>query len=57
MKLKKNSIIEHVKIETVGYGGVGIATHESGRKILVKQALPESIVSVKLHKIKKDFVE
>ena len=32
---KKPKIIQNVTIEKVGYGGVGIARHEDGRKIIV----------------------
>lgn len=57
MKIKRWTIIEHVKIEKIWYWGVGIATHESGRKILVKHALPESVVTIKVIKAKKDYLE
>lgn len=57
MKLKKNTIIENVIIQKIWYGWIGIATHESGRKILVKHALPDSVVTVKIFRTRKDYVE
>ncbi len=55
--MKKQQIIEHVKISALGYGGVGIARLENGKKILIKGALPDSEVDVTIVKRKKDYFE
>lgn len=32
----REKILENIKIEKIGYGGVGISTREDGKKILIK---------------------
>gem|GEM_PF-2325368 len=32
---KKPKILQNITIEKIGYGGVGIARHNDGRKIIV----------------------
>lgn len=56
--MKKNKIIENVRIEKVGYHGIGLSSLEDGKKIIIKWwVLPESIVDCKVIKSKKDYVE
>ncbi len=50
--------IKNLKIERVGYGWVGIAKLEDGKKVLIKWwALPWSIVDCNIKKNKKDYLE
>jgi len=50
--------LHDVRIEKIGYGGIGIATAENGKKILIKWgALPWSVVDCRIVKKKKDFIE
>ena len=55
--MKKNHILTNITITSLGYGGVGIARLSDGKKILIKGALPQSIVDVAVVKKKKDYVE
>lgn len=55
--MKKGAIIERVHIDRIGYKGIGIAQARNGKKILVKGALPQSIVDVKIVKKRRDFVQ
>lgn len=57
MKIKRNTILSGVSIDSIGHGGLWIATHESWKKILVKHGLPGSIVDVKVIKNKKDYIQ
>lgn len=55
---RREKILENIKIEKIGYGGVGISTREDGKKILIKWgALPGSVVDVRVVKQKKDFLQ
>lgn len=48
VKMKKGHILEQIKIDSLGYGGVGIAHTPDGKKILIKGALPDSVVDIKI---------
>ena len=53
---KREKILNDVKVEKIGYGGVGIAKMPDGKKILIAGwALPNSIVDCKIVKTKKDM--
>lgn len=55
--MKKWQTIKNIYIETIGYGGVGVATSEDGRKILIKwSVLPNSTIDGRIFKIKKDYI-
>jgi len=55
---KRIRILENIKIDKIGYGGVGIGTLEDGKKVIVKGgALPGSIINIRVTKNKKDFVQ
>ncbi len=49
-------IHENLKIKSLWYGWVGVCTLENGKKVLVKGALPDSIVDVKIVKKKRDYL-
>lgn len=50
--------MQHVLIERIGYGGVGIARQSDGRKILVTGGvLPGMTADILVTKQKKDFIE
>lgn len=50
--------LQDVKVQKLGNGGIGIAQHQDGRKILIKGgALPGSIVDLKIIKKRKDHLE
>lgn len=53
----KQKYLENVTITWLGYGGIGIATLENGKKVLVKWWLPGSVVDGKVLKQKKDYIE
>lgn len=53
---RRKRIIENVHIKSLWYGGIGIAEGEDGKKILVKGALPDSVVDVRIVKKKRDYV-
>jgi len=55
--MKRWIILEKVHIESMWFWGVWIATHESGRKLLIKGGLPGSIVDCKVVKKKRDYAE
>ncbi|MCX6824354.1 MAG: class I SAM-dependent RNA methyltransferase [candidate division SR1 bacterium] len=51
-------VLTRVKIDKIGYGGVGLARMSDGKRILIKGgALPGSIVDLRIVKQKKDYVE
>ncbi|MCX6825530.1 MAG: class I SAM-dependent RNA methyltransferase [candidate division SR1 bacterium] len=51
-------ILSRIKIDKIGYGGVGLARMSDGKRILIKGgALPGSIVDLRIVKQKKDYVE
>ncbi|MBP6910206.1 TRAM domain-containing protein [Patescibacteria group bacterium] len=55
---KKLKIMTNVTIEKIGYGGVGIAKHADGRKIIVTGGvLPGMTADILVTKQKKDFTE
>ncbi len=55
---RREKILENIKVEKIWYGGVGIATREDGKKILIKGgALPWSVVDVRVVKQKKDYIQ
>lgn len=55
---KKPKILQKITIEKIGYGGVGIARHEDGRKIIISGGvLPGMVADVLVTKQKKDFTE
>ena len=57
-KRTRNKIIENVKIEKVGFGGVWIAHTEDGKTILVSGwVLPNMVVDVKILRKKSDFIK
>ncbi len=51
--MKKRQIFEQLSIQEMGYGGVGIAFSPSGKKIMVKGAIPDSVVDVMIVRKKK----
>jgi 23S rRNA (uracil1939-C5)-methyltransferase len=54
--LMKN--LQGIKIEKIGYGGIGLARMPDGKRILIKGgALPGNIVDLRIVKQKKDYVE
>lgn len=53
----KKRRLENIKIESIGYGGVGIWILDNGKKVLVKGGLPGSVVNGRVLKRKKDYVE
>lgn len=51
-------VLTRVKIEKIGYGGIGLARMSDGKRILIKWgALPGSIVDLRIVKQKKDYIE
>ncbi len=52
---RKDSSLLTVHVRSVDSEGRGVARDESGRVILVENALPESIVTVKIEKHKKNL--
>jgi tRNA/tmRNA/rRNA uracil-C5-methylase (TrmA/RlmC/RlmD family) len=55
---KRRNILENIKIDSIGYGGVGIATLEDGKKVLVNGgALPNSVVDIFVTRNKKDYIQ
>ncbi|AHB40867.1 hypothetical protein P148_SR1C00001G0052 [candidate division SR1 bacterium RAAC1_SR1_1] len=47
-----------IKIEKIGYGGIGLARMPDGKRILIKGgALPGNVVDLKIVKQKKDYIE
>lgn len=53
----KKKLLERVTVTSLGYGGVWIATHESWKKILIKGALPGSVIDCRILKFHKDYRE
>ncbi|HKL43914.1 MAG TPA: TRAM domain-containing protein, partial [Candidatus Absconditabacterales bacterium] len=50
--------LKNLKITKVGYGGVGIARDNEGKKILIKGgALPGSMVDIKITRKKSDYLQ
>ncbi len=50
--------LKWIKIEKIGYGGIGLARMPDGKRILIKWwALPGSVVDLKIVKQKKDYIE
>lgn len=57
MRKQKQKNLEKVRIDSLGYGWIGIGTLENGKKVLVKWWLPGSVVDGKIVKQKKDYIE
>lgn len=56
--MKKNQIIPYVTIDKVGYEGIGLATFENGKKLIIKGgALPGMICDLRVVKNYKDYAE
>jgi len=55
--MKTPKILSNIKIQSLGYGGVGIAKAPDGRTILIKGGLPGSVVDAKVVKQKKEYIE
>lgn len=50
--------LKWIKIEKIGYGGIGLARMSDGKRILIKWgALPGNVVDLRIVKQKKDYVE
>jgi len=49
-------IIENLTIESLWYGWVGVSQAPNGKKILIKWALPNSVVDVRIVKKKRDYL-
>ncbi len=50
--------LKGIKIEKIGYWGIGLARMSDGKRILIKWwALPGSVVDLKIVKQKKDYIE
>ncbi len=56
MRMRRQKIFTNLKVESLWYGGVGIATLESGKKMLIKWALPGSEVDVRVVKKRRDYM-
>jgi len=51
-------VLNRIKIDKIGYGGIGLARMSDGKRILIKWgALPGSVVDLRIVKQKKDYVE
>lgn len=51
-------LLSDIKIQKIGYNGIGISTLENGKKVLIKGgAFPGSIVDCRIVKRRKDFIE
>lgn len=56
--MKKNTILENVKIEKIVFGGVWIATLKDGKKIIISWwALPDMIADLRVLRNKKDYIK
>ena len=55
--MAKHQILTDIHVERLGYGGVGIAKLPNGKTLMIKGALPGSVVDCKIVKSKKDYVE
>ena len=56
--MKKGDILRDLKIQKIGFGGVGITSLNSWKKVIIKGwALPWAVVDVKIVKTKKDYIE
>lgn len=53
---KIGKVYERLKVWALGYGWVWISTLEDGKKVLIKWALPDSIVDIKIVKKKRDYL-
>lgn len=55
---RKPKMLKEITIEKIGYGGVGIAKHADGRKIIVSGGvLPGMKIDIIVTKQKKDYTE
>ncbi len=48
-------VFENLKVESLWYGGVGVSKLEDGKKVLIKWALPDSVVDVRIVWKKRDY--
>jgi 23S rRNA (uracil1939-C5)-methyltransferase len=56
--MKKGDILPHVRIEKLVYGGNGLSTDADGKRIvIIGGGIPGSIVSVRILKSKKNYLE
>lgn len=56
--MKKDTILENVRIDKLVFGGKGLAEHEDGRKIMVTGgAIPGQVVNLRVLKSKKNYLE
>ena len=57
-RIKKSKILNNIKIQKIGYGGIGISRAPGGKTILIKGgALPGTTVDLRVVKEKKDYIE
>ena len=50
--------LKGIKIEKIGFGGIGLARMPDGKRILIKGgALPGNVVNLRIVKQRKDYVE
>jgi 23S rRNA (uracil1939-C5)-methyltransferase len=57
-RLKRGKILKNIKIEKIWFGGVWISTFLNWKKIIIKGGvLPDSIVSCRVLKDKKDYID
>ncbi|MCX6822797.1 MAG: TRAM domain-containing protein [candidate division SR1 bacterium] len=51
-------LIQGIKVEKIGYGGIGLARMSDGKRILIKGgALPGAVVDLRVVKQRKDYIE
>ncbi|MDQ1344375.1 MAG: TrmA [Patescibacteria group bacterium] len=56
--MKKNTVLENVRIDKLVFGGKGLAVHPDGRKIMVSGgAIPGQTVNLRILKSKKNYLE
>lgn len=57
-RMKKDTILQNVRIDKLVFGGKGLAQHEDGRKIMVSGgAIPGQVVNLRVLKSKKNYLE
>lgn len=55
-KKKNKRILTNLHVSAIGYGGVGIATAENGKKVIIRGGvLPNSVVNCRIRRKKKDY--
>ncbi len=56
--MKKDTVLQNVRIDKLVFGGKGLAEHEDGRKIMVSGgAIPGQTVNLRVLKSKKNYLE